>query len=416
MNIRDKLNKKYIIISAAAAVLIISAVIFIIVYINNKNAEPKPGIEYSLQLNQDEYIFTSMDDVLTLSVSVTPKTGDSKIRFSSSNTEIIEVNGYGEVRPVKNGVAAANASVVINDKEYTASCTILVDVEDGEESDNVDVNIPPVEDEYQGPEVPAIPAPVIDSEGYLSSDNLIEYNLFNQDVVAWVYLPGTNINLPVAQNTEEMDYYLDRGLNRYPKYSGSAFFDYRSSIKSTNRIKNQQTIIYGHARGKDIFDQLEKKTILDSWYENPNNRFIYLNTLYEQSTWQIFACYYTDFGVKENELAVSTPDYALTFDQVREFYSDEELKKAMADGTYDELLKDSSKPLSNALSWRLRMVNNDPRYTPFYEKLSSRTYDGVVIMPKDKILTLSTCADSDSTVRYVVQAKLVQQKDRPLGQ
>ena len=63
---------------------------------------------------------------------------------------------------------------------------------------------------------PKYPAAKLNDNGCLCSDILDKYNAYNNDIVAWLYLPGTNLNFPVAQR-EDTDYlaldsyYLTRG-------------------------------------------------------------------------------------------------------------------------------------------------------------------------------------------------------------
>jgi sortase B len=63
----------------------------------------------------------------------------------------------------------------------------------------------------------------------------------NEDIVAWIYDPGTTINYPIVQ-AEDNDYYLHRMLNGAYNANGTLFMDYTNAPDFTS----QNTLIYGH--------------------------------------------------------------------------------------------------------------------------------------------------------------------------
>ncbi len=171
----------------------------------------------------------------------------------------------------------------------------------------------------------------------------------NSDTVGWLKVNNTNVNYPVVQ-TDNNEYYLNNNFYKRKNYNGWIFMDYRNSIETLN----QNTIIYGH--NGTMFGSL-KKALKESWYTNSNNQIITLDTLYATLQFRIFAIY------------VTTPDF-------------------------DYLVNNYIYP---------------ENYQKFIEEIKSRSiYDfGVDVTTNDKILTLSTCADSDGTKRIVIHAKLV---------
>lgn len=401
-------RKNFILISSLIILALLSALVFL--FINNRSDSLSSDTVYTLTLSMEELEITDKQARPVLTAKLTPDNKNAVLEYFSSNSSIITFDESGVVTAVKSGVAAAVVRTVLDGKKYEAVCTVIVDI-------GIDPDVMEEEgftEENQGPPVPEIYEPVIDEEGFLSSDNLLEYNMFNNDTVAWLYVPGTNINLPVAQKTSfsEREFYLDHGLNFFPKYSGSAFFDYRCHVTEKNRILDQQTVVFGHARGTDIFDQLEKVTIRQSWFENEQNRYIYLNTLLEDTVWQIYACYYTNFDIPENQIAATTPNFLLDESVISEKYSAAEISAATADGTLFTLQQDTNEFRLYAVTWRSRMETEDSRYSPFYNILFTRDYGTEPPTGEDKILTLVTCADADSNVRYVVQAKLVNTRER----
>lgn len=63
----------------------------------------------------------------------------------------------------------------------------------------------------------------------------------NPDTVGWLFIPGTKINYPIVQTTDN-DRYLHTGFNGEDNVTGSIFLDYDSEPDMTGR----NNIIYGH--------------------------------------------------------------------------------------------------------------------------------------------------------------------------
>ena len=63
----------------------------------------------------------------------------------------------------------------------------------------------------------------------------------NPDTVGWLFIPGTKINYPIVQTTDN-DKYLHTGFNGEDNVAGSIFLDYESEPDMTGR----NNIIYGH--------------------------------------------------------------------------------------------------------------------------------------------------------------------------
>lgn len=64
----------------------------------------------------------------------------------------------------------------------------------------------------------------------------------NSDVIAWLYIPATNINYPVLQG-QDNSYYLTHSVSNKYSAAGSVFVDKRG-------INESNTIIYGHNMGR----------------------------------------------------------------------------------------------------------------------------------------------------------------------
>ena len=64
----------------------------------------------------------------------------------------------------------------------------------------------------------------------------------NDDTVGWIYIPDTNIDLPIVQG-EDNDFYLHNGINGQYNYElGCPFLDYRCE----GDFSGFNSIVYGH--------------------------------------------------------------------------------------------------------------------------------------------------------------------------
>lgn len=173
----------------------------------------------------------------------------------------------------------------------------------------------------------------------------------NNDTVAWLYVPGTDIDMPIVKSSDN-NFYLTHGFDKKYNSMGWAFADYKNTFPelSTN------TIMYGHTYNETtIFSKL-KYVLQDDWLKDKNKQIITLDTEKERLKFQVFSIYTLE----------TTNDYLyISFDSKDKYqkYLDKSLK---------------------------RSVKNF----------------GVIPSTDDKILTLSTCYIDDSH-RLIVQAKLI---------
>ncbi len=179
------------------------------------------------------------------------------------------------------------------------------------------------------------------------------YNI-NPDVVAWLNVPDTNIDYAVVQSTNN-EYYLKHNFYLENDRKGWVFMDYRNDLENIS----DNVIIYAHNRYQAgiMFGTLYK-TQRSSWYNNPDNQIITLNTFYEDLEYKVFSVY----------KVLTTTDYLRTI-----------------------------------------FINGDDRLE-FLNMLKERSIHdfGIELKPDDKIITLSTCAGDTS--RHVLHAVL-QKKD-----
>lgn len=116
----------------------------------------------------------------------------------------------------------------------------------------------------------------------------------NPDTVAWLHIPGTDIDNPVMQTTNNEDYLRKNENGKYDIW-GSYFADYYSVLIDRNSLK-QNTVIYGHSESTENpngkrFTQLFKYLDLAFVQANPN---IYLTVGEEELVFEVVAVFFTD--------------------------------------------------------------------------------------------------------------------------
>lgn len=184
----------------------------------------------------------------------------------------------------------------------------------------------------------------------------------NPDIIAWLSIPGTEIDHPVMQTSNNEDY-LRRNENGEYDIWGSYFADYYSVLTNKSSLL-QNTVIYGHSESTENpngkrFTQLFRYLDIDFLKENPN---IYLTVGNDRVTFQVFAIFFTD------------TDF---------YYID-------------------PKPSDQGFENFAKAIANKNEYV----------FEGNAITPQDRLLTLSACAyryDTEKTGnhRFVVMGKLI---------
>lgn len=114
----------------------------------------------------------------------------------------------------------------------------------------------------------------------------------NPDLIGWLTIDGTNIDLPVVQTPGDNEYYLRRGFDRLYATGGTLFMDENCSIDPGNPTANW--LIYGHNMADgSMFGQLTRYRSEDFYKQHPTFRF---DTIYETATWQVAAALDTTLG------------------------------------------------------------------------------------------------------------------------
>ncbi len=125
------------------------------------------------------------------------------------------------------------------------------------------------------------------------TQSLIKAYAANNDVVGWLYIPGTNVNTPIVQSKDN-NYYLRYNFYGSNTKYGTPYADYRckKNTLSTN------TVIYGHnmPSGTHFYDVHRYEDI--EWYkQHPVINYTTLNGNY---TFLVYTAFYTTGKVKFN--------------------------------------------------------------------------------------------------------------------
>lgn len=190
-------------------------------------------------------------------------------------------------------------------------------------------------------------------------DNPVDFaalNEENEDIYAWIRIPGTGVDYPVLQSREDDLYYLRRAYDKSYSVSGCIF---TQSLNSKD-FSDRNTLIYGHyMTDGTFFGSLHNFRDEDFFNEHED---IYIYTPGHILKYRIFAAYeYDDRHILNS------------FD-----FSDDQV--------YSDYLASCLNPKS---------VNRNVR-------------QGVQLDTDNKIVTLSTCTSLGySTLRYLVQGVLV---------
>lgn len=186
----------------------------------------------------------------------------------------------------------------------------------------------------------------------------------NNDIRGWIEIPGTEINNPVYQTTNNQ-FYITHDMNKESNSYGALFLDYLCNIDPKALTQNQ--IIYGHnMRYGAMFGTLNDYRNLDYYKANP---IINFETLYENRKYKIFAMMITNSSVDSTFGYDFTP-YRVSF------------------ASQDDFIK-----------WI------------GYCKDRSLIDTNVDVLPQDEIITLSTCCYDFDNARFIVMARLVRENE-----
>lgn len=139
------------------------------------------------------------------------------------------------------------------------------------------------------PEAAAPPAPEQTARVLPQYQTLYEEN---PDLVGWLRMEGTGIDLPVVQTPGDNEYYLRRGFDGLYATGGTLFLDEQCSLDPKAPTANW--LIYGHNMADgSMFGHLTRYREEDFYRQHPTFTF---DTLYESGTWQVVAALDTTLG------------------------------------------------------------------------------------------------------------------------
>ena len=129
--------------------------------------------------------------------------------------------------------------------------------------------------------------PVQQSESAVGEQAMVDLSAYlaqNPDFVAWLRIPGTNVDCPVVQ-TDNPDYYLNHTFSGKSSVVGTLF----SLADADYAAPGRNIAIYGHhlrSSGEKMFTSLMR-------YKNPDfyedNQTVMLDSLYRHREYTIFA-------------------------------------------------------------------------------------------------------------------------------
>ena len=170
------------------------------------------------------------------------------------------------------------------------------------------------------------------------------------DIVGWIYLPGTNIDYPVAKY-DDNSYYLNRQLDGSYNSGGTLFVE----CLNQSDFSDDNTMIYGHHMNDgSMFAKLIDYSYQDYYNEHP---VMYLNTPTMNYRVELFAGFVT---------SASSDVYTIT-------------------------------------------LGDDDSWNAYIESAVSQSKfeSAADVKAGDRILTLSTCTYEYDDARFVVLGKLV---------
>lgn len=182
----------------------------------------------------------------------------------------------------------------------------------------------------------------------------------NPDVYAWITIEGTHIDYPVVQSAEDNEYYLDHNWEGESAAAGAIF----TQIYNSKDFSDYNTVLYGHRMG------------------NGNETMFYDLHNYMDM----------EYLKEHQEITVYTREHILTY-------------KVFAAVVYD----DSLIPLTYDFTQKTgRQEFLDSLYAS--EDVRNQFAEDVEVTADDRLLTLSTCLESEPHHRYLLGAVLTDEK------
>lgn len=117
--------------------------------------------------------------------------------------------------------------------------------------------------------------------------NFDELKEKNPDFIGWIYVPNTNVSLPVVKYSDN-SFYLKHDFYKKYDYRGTVFMDCRNSIETYDA----STILYGHnCYDGTMFSDLEKFKDIEFYKTTPVIEF---HTKNGKDKWKVYAVFITN--------------------------------------------------------------------------------------------------------------------------
>lgn len=111
----------------------------------------------------------------------------------------------------------------------------------------------------------------------------------NEDVIGWLTIPGTKLDLPVAMGDDNV-FYLDKTIEKRDNPFGVPFADYRSVI--IDDFQSTNVTIYGHAaKDGSYFAPIKEYKDVEYYKKHPSITF---NTIYGKGEYKIIGMFMED--------------------------------------------------------------------------------------------------------------------------
>lgn len=174
-------------------------------------------------------------------------------------------------------LASLRESLVANRPTTTISGTTAVPGTTG--------SVTPNQPSTTAPTVPTTP-----TEPQILPEQKPFYDI-NNDMVGWIYIPGTEVNYPVMQTPDNKDYYLKRTF--YKQWSDWGAIYAREDC-DINAPSDNITLYGHHMADNSMFASLDYYKKQSFWQDHQTFSF---DTLYERHTYQVFAVFKTTGNV-----------------------------------------------------------------------------------------------------------------------
>lgn len=217
-------------------------------------------------------------------------------RVIAISTLVLILTGCGSNQISESGNASSELQGVVEENLTTGEGTIEVATEEGATEENYPYKL-----------------------GETANDSAVNFeNLINinPDVVAWIKVPGTNIDYPILQSGESDDYYLSHNSLKENDDSGAVYIE-MANLSSMNDFN---TVVHGKGNATGLFREL-------SSFSNPEffgkNELFYIYLDGNVLSYEVITAY-----ERENNSLIRNYDFTY-IDGCKQFLNDMYNQKSM---------------------------------------------------------------------------------------